>query len=194
LEELVDEADPTEFLEEAARAQALREAAVLTALQSRLGDEAEVEIRLCSYDHGWETGDRIARLLDMTDCEPSAAADLLADHFPGGTAWGTGPRITEEDESHARWRYLDGEMLELWNEVEASVQLLCSTVAFWCKGFGEALNPSLDFRQGGSLADGDPYSEGVYTLDTGPVRPRKRPEPEREPEMEHEPESEPVPV
>jgi hypothetical protein len=177
LEELIEDDDPTAYLEEAARAQALREAAVLTALQERLGDEAEVEIRLGSYDHGWETGDRLARLLDMGDCEPAAAADLLADHFPGGTAWGPGPRITEEDESHARWSYLDGSTLELWNEAEASVQLLCSSVAFWCKGFGEALNPMLDFRQGASLADGDPHNEGVYTLDQDSARPKKEPEP-----------------
>lgn len=178
LEELLEEHGATSFLEEAARAQALREAATLTALQQRFGDEAEVELRLCSYDHGWETGERVARLLNLEGCTPSMAADLLADHYPGGTAWGPGPRITRENGTEARWRYLDASVLEIWKEAGASAHLLCSAAAFWCKGFGEGLNPRLDFRMGGSLADGDPCSEALYTLEPGTGTGRRESEPD----------------
>jgi hypothetical protein len=166
VEELIGDADPHAFLEEAARVQTLREAAMLGALRERFGDEAEVEIRLCSYDHGWETGERLARVLDKPRCTPSEAFDLLADHFPGGSACGEyAPRLVSEGEGEAVWRVHGSHDQAIWEEAGAPPRLMCSLAAFWCKGFGEGLNPSLDFREDASLADGDPYTEGRYLLE-----------------------------
>lgn len=158
--------DPHQFLEEAARAQVAREAAALAAVLERFGDEAEVEARLCSYDHGWEVGERVAGARGLNGVSPEEGFDLLADHFPHGTACRPGLRLLSSSEDEAVWEVFDPEVREIWVEAGASPCLMSHLNAFWCKGFGEALrgdgNDGLEFRAGTGMSEGAPHDEGRY--------------------------------
>ena len=164
LEELAVSEPLHAALEGIAARQAEREAVTLAALLRRFGDDAEVEIRLSAYDHGWQTGDRIARVRPGGPIGPAEAYDLLAENYPDGIACCPSMRLLAEEESCTSWAQFGSEVLEGWARAGVPAEVMCSMVAFWCKGFGEGLNPEIVYRKGKSLAAGEPYLEGSYRL------------------------------
>lgn len=141
-----------------------REAATVAAFCEKYGDESKELAVKTAHDHGVECGKKAVEVDGGNECAASRAFELLQGHLCDGMPCDRGAQVQEEGDSLTTWDHTECIHESYWKEVDASFETMCELVNSWIAGFGEGVNPKINYKREKAIAFGDTECVGVYEI------------------------------
>ena len=159
LEELVGDRDPHEALHELVSRFHRREGAVYGALVHRHGVEAEVVLRLAAWEHGIDTGRRLAAGTVPGPSGPSAVFDLIALNVLEGLPCQTTSLLVLEGPHRVAWKHDACPYRADWERVAVPLASACNVISAWIRGIAAGVDGNVEYRRPKAIAIGDERCE-----------------------------------
>lgn|SRR5574341_1539840 len=134
-----------------------REASMIAVFCAKYSDAARTAVE-AARKHGISCGKEAIKSkgLSTADCyNTSKAFEVMGDFHCDGMPCDRGAQIVSESEKRTSWDHESCVHEQYWKTAGANFLTMCNIVNEWIAGFGEGINPKINYKREKALATGD---------------------------------------
>jgi hypothetical protein len=165
LEELVGDAAIHEFLSMEIAKVETREAALLTTLISKYGDEAKILAITTAKEHGKDFGEAQTAEAETEDVTADDVYKAVKNTFLDGMPCDHVVEVKENTNTQLVEMHTECLHLNYWKTAGADAETMCSYLGSWTNGIVTGLGVGATHSRGMTIAKGDSHCEDTYTID-----------------------------
>lgn len=143
-----------------------REAATIAAFCAKYKDAAKIAAE-AAHNHGVNSGKEAIKKNGLTpaDCNNTAKVfEVMGEYLCDGMPCDRGAQVVAESEKSTSWDHESCVHEPYWKDAGADFLTMCDVVNEWIAGFGEGINPCIEYKREKALAAGDPSCLSVFKI------------------------------